>query len=333
MSNDEPREIAADDENHTTATDAGTETDPGGRPNRRRLLRGAAIGAAGLAVGAVGGVFVGADANVPKTPPTQKRRFEDKVVLVTGATSGIGAAAAKAFAAEGAKVGFCGRRGARGEQVEAEIRKAGGEATYIKADVRSEAEVASFVDTVAETYGGLHVAFNNAGISMEKPLHEFSADEFDEIFETNIRGTFLAMKYEIPHLLDSGGGNILITSSVNALSSRKEQSVYAASKAAQAGLMRSAALDYGPHGIQVNAILPGLTDTELARRLSGVDNFPDEVFQVGASQFAKDHVPAAGRIARAEEVAALALALASGEYPFMMGSQVAIDGGQTAFSS
>lgn len=321
---------------HEPAPPADEVPAPAGRaakPNRRRFLRGAAAGAAGLAVGAVGGAFVGVDATVPQTPPTQKRRFADRVVLITGATSGIGAAAARAYAAEGAKVGFCGRRADRGKAVEAEIRKAGGEATYIKADVRDEDDVAAFVDTVAETYGGLHVAFNNAGISMEKPLHEFSAAEFDEIFETNIRGTFLAMKYELPHLLDAGGGNILITSSVNALSSRTEQSVYAASKAAQAGLMRSAALDYGRHGIQVNAILPGLTDTELARKLSGVDAFPDEVFQIGVSRFAKDRVPAAGRISRAEEVAALALALTSGEYPFMMGSQVVMDGGQTAFSS
>src|SRR5271165_6908203 len=161
----------------------------------------------GLAAAAVAGSLA-ACSDVPgraSASVATKRRFDNKVVLITGATSGIGRAAARAFAAEGGKVGFCGRREALGHEVEEQIRSQGGEAIYIKADVRVEAEVRSFVDQVAQRYGRLDVAFNNAGITLEKPLHEYSSQQWDDVMNTNLRGVFLAMKYEIPHMLAAGG--------------------------------------------------------------------------------------------------------------------------------
>jgi NAD(P)-dependent dehydrogenase (short-subunit alcohol dehydrogenase family) len=119
--------------------------------------------------------------------------FKDKVVLITGATSGIGRAAA--VATEGAKVGFCGRRTVLGLEVEREIKASGGEALYVKADVMVEEEVKAFVDKVVAAYGRLDVAFNNAGITIERPLHEYSAPEWDDVVGTNLRGVFLSMKY------------------------------------------------------------------------------------------------------------------------------------------
>jgi NAD(P)-dependent dehydrogenase (short-subunit alcohol dehydrogenase family) len=133
-----------------------------------------------------------------------KNRFAQKVVLITGATSGIGRAAAIAFAREGAKVGLCGRRKAMGAEVEQIIRDRGGDATYIKADVTQPKEVESFVNGIVKKYGRLDVAFNNAGDVLSKPLHEMTIDEWDWVQNTNLRGVFLAMKYQIPYMLERG---------------------------------------------------------------------------------------------------------------------------------
>jgi NAD(P)-dependent dehydrogenase (short-subunit alcohol dehydrogenase family) len=261
---------------------------------------------------------------------TTKRRFDNKVVVVTGATSGIGRAAALAFAAEGARVGFCGRRENLGHEVEQEIRSKGGEATYIRADVRIEGDVRSFVDGVGQRYGRLDVAFNNAGITLEKPLHEYSSEEWDDVRNTNLRGVFLAMKYEIPHMLAGGGGNIVVTSSSNAIATTAHRSAYTASKRGLVGLIQCAALDYASKGIRVNALIPGTTDTALVRRVAGMENAPDAIWEIGARQWAKSHVAGLERMATPEEIAAFALVLASDDHPYVTGAQMVIDGGQTA---
>jgi NAD(P)-dependent dehydrogenase (short-subunit alcohol dehydrogenase family) len=289
------------------------------------------IAVAGLAAGLAGGVAVGQSTN-PTAPlaHTGRRRFEDKVIAITGATSGIGRAAAIAFAAEGGKVAFCGRREQLGHEVEQEIRAAGGEATYIKADVLVEEQVRAFIDRTLDIYGRLDVAFNNAGITIEKPLHEFSTEEWDRVAHTNLRGVFFAMKYEIPQLIASGGGTIVVTSSSVAVATGPKRSVYTATKRGLVGLVQAAALDYASKGIRVNALLPGTTDTELVRRVAGMEKFPDLVWAVGSQQWAKSHVPGLQRMARPEEIAAFALGLASDEYSYLTGAALVIDGGQTA---
>jgi NAD(P)-dependent dehydrogenase (short-subunit alcohol dehydrogenase family) len=260
--------------------------------------------------------------------PPARRRFENKIVVVIGATSGIGRAAALAFAAEGGKVAFCGRRENLGHEVESEIRSKSGEATYIRADVRDEGSVKSFVDQAAQKYGRIDVAFNNAGITLEKPLHEYSALEWDDVLQTNLRGVFFAMKYEIPYMLANGKGNIVVTSSSNAISTTEKRSAYTASKRGLVGLVQSAALDYVDKGIRINTLIPGTTDTALVRGVAHMQNLPDTVWEEAASIWAKSHIPMK-RMATPEEIATFALALASDDFPFMTGAQMVIDGGKT----
>ncbi|MFC4336382.1 SDR family NAD(P)-dependent oxidoreductase [Salininema proteolyticum] len=307
--------------------------EPAKRVGRRRFGK-AAIGAAGLVAGAAagmaGGVALAHEARNPAPPATDRRRFEGKAVLVTGATSGIGRAIAMAVAAEGGKVAFCGRREDRGAEVEKAVRDAGGEATYFRADVTDENDVKDFVDGAVDVLGGLDAAFDNAGVTVQKPLHEYTTEEFDLVMDTNLRGVFLAMKYQIPHMLDSGG-SIVVTSSSAATDSSDSQAAYAASKAGLLGLMRSAAFDYVDRGIRVNAILPGTTDTELVRGAAGMDGIPDSAWAVAAKKWAEGRVPL-GRMATPEEIAAAALTLGSGEHPYMVAQELGVDGGVTARS-
>ncbi|MBE1497982.1 NAD(P)-dependent dehydrogenase (short-subunit alcohol dehydrogenase family) [Amycolatopsis lexingtonensis] len=298
------------------------------RYGRRRLLATSGIAAG---VGAVAGVgLVQGGAKTPQIGPSAARRFAGKAVLITGATSGIGRAAALRFAAEGGKVGFCGRRENLGAALEREIRSAGGEATYVRADVRSEADVKRFVDTIAAKYGGLNVCFNNAGVTVQKPLHEYSAAEWDDVVGTNLRGNFLALKYEVPHLKAAGGGTVVVTASSNALATDAGRAAYTASKRGLVGLVQTAALDYAADGIRVNALVPGTTNTELVRRAGGAMALPDPVWEATAANWALSNVPGLKRMATADEIAVFALALASGDFPYMTGAQLVIDGGKTA---
>ncbi|MFD4353237.1 SDR family NAD(P)-dependent oxidoreductase [Nocardia sp. NPDC058518] len=298
--------------------------------NRRGML---GMMAGGLAVGAAAGlgsgIAVGSGANPPALPG-RTERFAGKSVQITGATSGIGAAAARLFAAEGARVAFCGRRIDRGRAVEAQIRAAGGEATYIQADVRDEQQVRAFVDGAADKYGGLDVAFDNAGITIQRKLHEYTAEEFDLVLGTNLRGTFLSMKYQVPHMIRGGGGVIVVTSSSNALATDAGKGAYTASKRALVGLVQSAALDYAADGIRVNTLIPGTTDTDLVRALSPIGGLPDDAYRVAMKQWASSNVAGMGRLATPEEIAAFALTLASPEHPYLTGAQLVIDGGKTA---
>ena len=299
--------------------------------SRRSLLIGGTSAAAAGVIGVAAGIGVGGH-EVPPAPGSvsSRQRFKDKVVMITGATSGIGRAAAISFAREGAKVAFCGRRSALGHAVEQEIKAKGGTARYCHADVRNEGDVQRFVDFTVAHFGQLDVAFNNAGITLEKPLHEYSSAEWDDVLNTNLRGVFYAIKFQIPVMLAGSGGNIVVTSSSNAIATQGTRGAYAASKRGLVALVQAAALEYGPHNIRINAILPGTTDTALVRRVAGLENAPDAVWRVGAAEWAKSHVPGLARMANPEEIAEFALSLASDEHPFLTGAALVIDGGKTA---
>src|SRR5258708_17864370 len=233
--------------------------------SRRNLLTGAVAGVAVCAAGAVSdGAIVGSKKG-PEVFVDGRARFKNKVILITGATSGIGAVAAKMFAAEGGKVAFCGGRTDRGAEVESELKSEGGEAKYIRADVRIEDDVRRFVDNAAELYGGLDICFNNAGITIEKPLHEYTAVEWDDVVNTDLRGNFFALKYDIPHLINRGGAAVVVTASSNAMATTPKRSAYSAAKRGLVGMVQAAAPDYADNTIRLNTLFPATPDTELLR--------------------------------------------------------------------
>ncbi|QDY80467.1 SDR family NAD(P)-dependent oxidoreductase [Streptomyces qinzhouensis] len=291
-----------------------------GRPGRRALLGTAA------ALGLAGTAGTTAHAAGPVRNHAPAGRFRGSSVLITGGTSGIGRATAIAFAAAGASVGFCGRRTDLGRRVEREITDAGGEAVYIRADIRSPEETRDFVDRVAARYGGIDIAFNNAGIGGGGPPHELSVEQWDSILTTNARGVFLALKYEIPHMLRAGRGVIICTSSSAAEQARPDSAAYTASKRAVQGLVKSAALAYGPKGIRINTLLPGTTDTPFVRP----PGIPDPDWSRYKAAFGPLNVDGLERMAEPEEIARAVLGLASPDFPYMTGASVAVDGGAGA---
>ena len=245
------------------------------------------LGAAAFAgTGVVAALATGAAVAQTSSPAERTGRFTGRVVLITGATSGIGEGAARAFAREGAKVAFNGRRAELGHEVEASInanpttRAAGGEAAYIQSDVRDEAQVARFIRATVERFGTIHVAFNNAGVVFglgqlkgSAPIGDVDTAFFDDVWMTNTRGIFLAMKHELPILLGNEPwgryglrGVIVNTASVSGHGGFPGIGSYSTSKHGVLGLTRDAALDYGSRGVRINSISPGGVDTPMRRR-------------------------------------------------------------------
>nr|CEL21351.1 Dehydrogenases with different specificities (related to short-chain alcohol dehydrogenases) [Kibdelosporangium sp. MJ126-NF4] len=243
-----------------------------------------------------------------------------KVVLITGATSGIGEATARAFAASGARVYFCGRRERLGEQVAASIRSAGGEATFRRADVRDEAQVRDLVDACVRRYGRLDVAVNNAGIESPRAarLHEQSLADMEAVWRTNVAGVFLGMKYEIPRMLAQGGGVIVNTASISAEVGFATIAPYNSSKHAVASLTKVAALEYAARNIRINAFAPGAVDTPMLRRAA-------EAFGMTYEQIAQGYP--IKRIVRAEEMAGVVMFLASPAASAIVGTDLDASGG------
>jgi NAD(P)-dependent dehydrogenase (short-subunit alcohol dehydrogenase family) len=245
--------------------------------------------------------------------------LQDKIALVTGGGSGIGQASALIFAREGAKVVVADIDPNGGEETVSQIKNTGGDAIYIHADVSKASEVESMVMTAVDSYGRLDCAFNNAGIGAGGVTHEYTEETWDRVMSINLKGIWLCMKYEIPHMLSQGAGAIVNMSSGLGLVGVKDQAVYVASKHGVVGLSKGAALDYAQLGIRVNAICPGWTRTPLSE-----EGYQDPEIRA----FYLDRQPI-GRIQQPQEIAEAVVWLCSDKASSITGLAMAVDGGWT----
>lgn len=245
----------------------------------------------------------------------------DKVAIVTGASSGIGYATAKLFAREGARIVVAGRRQAALEALVGEIEAAGGQAVCVAGDVRDEAHAKALVDAAVGRFGGLDIAFNNAGSTGAMgSVAEISLEGWRDTLDTNLTSAFLGAKYQVPAMISRGGGSLIFTSSfVGYTVGFPGMAAYAAAKAGLVGLTQVLATEFGAKGIRANAILPGGTDTP-----ANAANLP------GAPEGTRGFIEglhALKRLARPEEIARSVLHLASDASSFITGAAILVDGG------
>ncbi|GGP04000.1 glucose 1-dehydrogenase [Nonomuraea glycinis] len=250
-------------------------------------------------------------------------RSTDKVVLITGGAGAIARVTAQAFAAEGATVVLAGRDPARLADAVKDIQAEGGRADQVIADVTSPEDSARMVETTVQRHGGLHVAFNNAGIIGDfAPLADLDSAAWSAVMDVNLTGVFLSMKYEIAYMKEHGGGAIVnMASNIGAHRRLEGLAAYAASKAGVSALSRAAAREYAGDGIRVNALSPGASDTAMSYR-------PGETTADRDARLAP-HIPL-GRVGDPGEIAAAVLWLAGAESSFVAGHDLVIDGGVTA---
>lgn len=246
--------------------------------------------------------------------------FEGEVALVTGGSSGIGRATVLAFAAEGAKVAVASRRAEESLETVRMVKDAGGEAFFVQADVAIPADVQRMVAQTVERYGKLNYAFNNAGIGgAMTPTAEYSEEVFDQVIAINLKGVFLSMKYELPHILATKGA-IVNMSSVAGLVGGRVGVAYYASKHAVVGMTKAAALEYADKGIRINAVAPAVIKTPLTEGAG----FLDKDTTLGAMLLARHPM---GRFGESEEVAQAVVWLCSKGASFTTGHTFPIDGG------
>ena len=247
-------------------------------------------------------------------------RLEGKGALITGAARGQGAAEARLFAQEGAKVLLADVSDPEGIAVAAEIAEAGGNAVYVHLDVTNEAEWDAAVQVAVSSFGKLDVLVNNAGIWRRGHVMETSSEQWDDIMDVNAKGVFLGTKAAIPEMRKAGGGSIVNISSTAGLVGSKTSSAYSASKGAVRIFSKSTAIQYASEGIRANSIHPGPIDTDMG----------DQVWPDPTSRDASIARTALSRIGTAQDIAYGALYLASDEASFVTGSELVIDGGVTA---
>ena len=246
--------------------------------------------------------------------------LENKVVLISGGSKGIGATQAKMFAAVGAKVVIGDILDDQGYQVEAEIAESGGDCVYQHLDVTSEEDWDSVVKMTVEKYGKLDVLVNNAGIGIFAGLEETSEEDWDKLHDVNVKGTWLGIRAAIPEMITNGGGSIINISSGAGIVGRPEMAAYSAAKGAVRSLTKTVAIEYASKGIRCNSVHPAVTETDM-----GLSLFTNQE----QLESAKANNPM-GRLGLPEDIANGILFLASDESSYMNGSELRIDGGNTA---
>lgn len=251
------------------------------------------------------------------------RRLDGKVALITGAGNGMGRAAALLFAAEGARVVVADALPATGEETVTAVTDAGGKAAFVEVDVSDEDAVAAMVRFAVETFGGLHVLYNNAGIfpADDGGVTETPMPTWDRVMDVNLKGVWLGCKHGVPAMVDSGGGSIVnVASFVALMGAATAQIAYTASKGGVLAMTREIAVEHARNGVRANSLCPGPIDTPL---LADLMRDPDW------ARRRLVHIPM-GRPGRAEELAKAALFLASDDSSYMTGSALVVDGGITA---
>ena len=248
--------------------------------------------------------------------------LENKVALVTGAGSGIGRASSLILAREGAKMVVSDIDASGAEETLSLIKERGGDGVFVHADVSKSNDVQELISRAVSTYGRLDCAYNNAGIEgyMSGRLHEYPEETWDRLVDINIKGVWLCLKYEIPLMLEQGGGAIVNTASVAGLVGARRLSAYIASKHAVVGLTKAAALEYAQDGIRVNAVCPGIIDTPMMDRLIASWKTDEDM----------DTRQPIGRMGTPAEVAETVAWLCSDAASLVTGIAMAVDGGQTA---
>ena len=244
--------------------------------------------------------------------------IEGKSVVVTGASKGIGKGIAGVFAAQGAKVLVVARGKEGAEATAEEISAAGGKASAFSADVREEKDMEAMATAAAERHGGIDILCANAGIFPDAKLEEMTAEQWDDVLGTNVKGCFLSIKASVPHLKQSDDGRVIITSSITGpITGFPGWSHYGASKSAQLGFMRTAAIELAKYGITINAVMPGNIKTEGLEKLG-----EDYLATMAASIPLK-------KLGMVEDIGNTALFFASKEAAYITGQTIVVDGGQT----
>jgi len=251
-------------------------------------------------------------------------RLKGKVAIISGAGSGLGRATAILFAREGARIVVAANREKDGEQTVKSIKEVGGDAILVRVDVTKASDLEKAVKAAMDKYGKLDIMLNNAGTpGPGKMIADITEEEWNRVLSVNLTGVFLGTKYAIPEMLKGGGGVIINTSSVAGVSPRRYTGAYSAAKAAVIQLTRITALEYARKNIRVNCILPGPIDTPFFSKVAGGD--PEKIAKF--KEMVRNEVPL-GRFAQPEEIAQVALFLASDEASYITGAAFAVDGGQ-----
>jgi NAD(P)-dependent dehydrogenase (short-subunit alcohol dehydrogenase family) len=252
-------------------------------------------------------------------------RLAGKAAVITGATAGIGEATAVLFAQEGASVAVLGRDADRGHAVEERIRSSGGQAVFVRADVRRADDCQRAVGETLDAFGRLEVLFNNAGVYVANDALGCSEEEWDAQVDTSLKGAFLMSKFSLPHMVAQGSGSIVNCSSGWGLVGGERAVAYCAAKGGMVVMTKAMALDHGPQGIRVNAVCPGDTDTPMEREDAKNQGLTWDEYV----RWAVEGRPIA-RMASPEEVARAVLFLASEESSFITGAALPVDGGGVA---
>ena len=251
----------------------------------------------------------------------REMRLENKIAIITGGASGIGGATSKLFCKEGAKVAILDINEKAGHEIVSEINLNGGKAIFFKTDVSKSAEVSKSIKAVIKEFNKIDILFNHAGTIIVKPLHKSTEDDYDRLMDINVRSAFLTCSKVIPHMLENGGGSIVITSSIGGEKGFAYESLYCMTKGAVLQLARSIAVEYRDNNIRCNAVCPAFVKTDHGLREI------DELDALGQKWNEADLKTVQGRLCNPEEVASAVLYLASDESSFVNGNAFYVDNG------